>query len=659
MPASSVNAPGRIFINYRREDSAYAVGWLYDRLVEDFGAGHVFKDIDSIQPGQRYPQKIMAAVESCEVFLAVIGRYWLTVADGAGGRRIDDPADFVRLEVEAALSRGINVIPVLVDGARVPDVNSLPSSLGDLTYLHAAEVTSTHFTTDVERLFARLHDLIDGSSGDDQPFRPGPGRVRPGFDAADFAARFVVLNPAEAARRLAVLPLDDAAVVVGSVPVSAAAEVLEVLLSDDEEDREEFAISLLAQIRRSKAQELIAAIPSAPPLLKQLPAAADAIEQCRRELGRGAATGTVSLAARSPLGSEGFRVSFRDGHIYWTASAGARVSAGEIARYHTGLGGTSGRLGFPVTQQLDAAMSQYLTSGVFQRFEGTRLYDADVRESIGRCGATVYVSGTHGAHGNWGSIGACYERKEFGTHGRLGFPVSDEVPVGPSSQGAGGTTGWHQRFEGGAIYYCAKTRALVVYEPIATYHEDHGGVAGTCGFPVSPRLDAATSPYGTTGHCQRFEGVDAYPREILERWPDQEVPTGATVYTSDAYGTHCVGWGNGYYYEARNGTVGWLGFPQSDEIDSRASEDELWATIQEFEGGAVFFKLGHGSVGVRRVILDCLSQDADMRRRIGFPVAEERSLAAAAGQNDDQIQFFEHGVVTTRGGVAEAWLRPG
>ncbi|MFI5270223.1 MAG: toll/interleukin-1 receptor domain-containing protein, partial [Chloroflexota bacterium] len=284
MPASSAKTSGQIFISYRREDSAYAVGWLCDRLVEDFGAGQVFKDVDSIHPGDKFAQKIMAAVESCEVFLAVIGRDWLTAADGSGRRRIDYPRDFVRLEIETAMSRGVRVIPVLIYGAQIPPIDQLPPSLVELVGMQACELSHARFASDVERLLGTLRDLIGRSPGSDQSGRPGASRGQPAFDAADFAAKFGVLNPAEGARRLVVLPLDDAAVVLGNAPVSVSAEVLEILLADDE--RQEFAISLLAQIRKSKAQELIEAIPSAPPLLTQLPAAADAIERCRRELGR-------------------------------------------------------------------------------------------------------------------------------------------------------------------------------------------------------------------------------------------------------------------------------------------------------------------------------------------------------------------------------------
>ena len=117
-----------IFICYRREDTAYPAGWLFDRLVGHFGEGQVFKDVDSIRLGDDFEAEIAAAVGSCAVLLAVIGTRWLTVADEEG-RRLNDPADFVRLEIETALTRGVRVIPVLVDGARMPRTAELPASL--------------------------------------------------------------------------------------------------------------------------------------------------------------------------------------------------------------------------------------------------------------------------------------------------------------------------------------------------------------------------------------------------------------------------------------------------------------------------------------------------------------------------------------------------
>ena len=98
-------------MSYRREDTAYPAGWLYDRLAERFGIAQVFKDVDSIEPGDDFTEVIANAVGSCDVLLALIGDRWLTATNSAGKRRIDNFDDFVRLEIEAALARNIRVVP--------------------------------------------------------------------------------------------------------------------------------------------------------------------------------------------------------------------------------------------------------------------------------------------------------------------------------------------------------------------------------------------------------------------------------------------------------------------------------------------------------------------------------------------------------------------
>ena len=114
--------PGRIFISYRRQETRWPARQLYDVLVEQFPAEQVFKDVDSIEPGEDFVERITAAVSSCDVLLALIGEQWLTITDENGQRRLDDPRDYVRVEIETALTRKIRVIPILVDDARMPRV---------------------------------------------------------------------------------------------------------------------------------------------------------------------------------------------------------------------------------------------------------------------------------------------------------------------------------------------------------------------------------------------------------------------------------------------------------------------------------------------------------------------------------------------------------
>jgi hypothetical protein len=115
---------GRIFVSYRRADTANQAGWLAERLAGHYGRPQVIKDVDSIQLGNDFAEVIAAAVTSCDALLALIGHQWLAAAAG--------PNDFVRVEIESALTRGIRVIPVLVDGGRMPTAAELPPGLAML-----------------------------------------------------------------------------------------------------------------------------------------------------------------------------------------------------------------------------------------------------------------------------------------------------------------------------------------------------------------------------------------------------------------------------------------------------------------------------------------------------------------------------------------------
>lgn len=129
-----------IFISYRRDDSAYPAQMIRSRLVQDYGASSVFMDIDNVPLGVDFRIHINQAVAKCDLFIAVIGEYWEGKSVGSPTRRIDSPTDFVRLELEAALSRGIPVVPVLVGKAQPPKAEDLPPSLSDIAFRNAAEV---------------------------------------------------------------------------------------------------------------------------------------------------------------------------------------------------------------------------------------------------------------------------------------------------------------------------------------------------------------------------------------------------------------------------------------------------------------------------------------------------------------------------------------
>src|ERR1700722_135052 len=131
---------GGIFVSYRRQESSHLAGRLYDRLAGRFGEDQVFIDVDTIEPGVDFAEEIFRAVAACKVLLAIIGPAWLTSADEQGRRRLDDTDDIVRLEIEAALARGVRVIPILTEGAVMPARHDLPESLAGLARRNALTI---------------------------------------------------------------------------------------------------------------------------------------------------------------------------------------------------------------------------------------------------------------------------------------------------------------------------------------------------------------------------------------------------------------------------------------------------------------------------------------------------------------------------------------
>jgi uncharacterized membrane protein YeaQ/YmgE (transglycosylase-associated protein family) len=147
----------KVFICYRRDDSKDVTGRIYDRLVNEFGDKSVFRDLDSIPIGLDFRKHIDATISQCDACLVVIGKNWLSMGDSSGGRRIDDPRDHVRIEIEAALKRTIPVVPLLVSGAVMPSVEELPPSLQDLAFRNGIPVRpDPDFHRDVDRLVSGL-----------------------------------------------------------------------------------------------------------------------------------------------------------------------------------------------------------------------------------------------------------------------------------------------------------------------------------------------------------------------------------------------------------------------------------------------------------------------------------------------------------------------
>ena len=141
-----------IFLSYRRADTGGYAGRLAESLERRFGHGSVFQDVEAIAPGSDFAQAIGAAIARCQVVLALVGDTWLTERDANGRPRLEDTQDFVRLEVASALQAGTPVLPVLVEGGRMPAANELPSDLRQLARLQALELSDTRWEYDVERL---------------------------------------------------------------------------------------------------------------------------------------------------------------------------------------------------------------------------------------------------------------------------------------------------------------------------------------------------------------------------------------------------------------------------------------------------------------------------------------------------------------------------
>lgn len=147
--------PG-IFISYRRDDTAGHAGRIYDRLAAQFGADQVFMDVDTIQPGEDFTRVLAERTGSCSALVAIIGKQWLSAQDREGRRRLEDPADYVRLEILAALTRGIVVVPVLVEGASLPRADELPAPLRKLSDYQALTVSDDRFHAEVNELIRAL-----------------------------------------------------------------------------------------------------------------------------------------------------------------------------------------------------------------------------------------------------------------------------------------------------------------------------------------------------------------------------------------------------------------------------------------------------------------------------------------------------------------------
>src|SRR5262249_33575501 len=150
--------------------SGDVVGRLHDRLEQAFGRDNLFMDVDNIPVGVDFVTHLNDQVAACDAVLVVIGPKWAKAKDKTGQRRLHQPDDFVAIEIAAALTRDIRVIPVLVDGARMPRASELPDALKPLVRRQAAEVRHVNFGQDSETLVARMRKSL----GDKTLVKGGP-----------------------------------------------------------------------------------------------------------------------------------------------------------------------------------------------------------------------------------------------------------------------------------------------------------------------------------------------------------------------------------------------------------------------------------------------------------------------------------------------------
>jgi hypothetical protein len=152
-------ATKKIFISYRVHDTAGETGRLVDALKQYFSDDQIFMDIENLEPGADFTEAIEKSLDTCDVFLSIIGPHWLGDRDGQN-IRINDPNDWVRLEVSTALQRNIRVVPVLVDGATLPKQEQLPQDLQPLLRRQAIEISNKRWRYDTDQLIRFLVQTV-------------------------------------------------------------------------------------------------------------------------------------------------------------------------------------------------------------------------------------------------------------------------------------------------------------------------------------------------------------------------------------------------------------------------------------------------------------------------------------------------------------------
>lgn len=149
-----------IFFSYRRNDVPELTARIHARLSENFGEESLFLDIDSIETGADFAHEILQALQSCDIMLVIIGPNWLEISHGSSDRRIDDPMDYLRMEIESSLSRGLSIIPVVIEPAEMPKEDELPNSIQRLSRKQGLKLRNEHFEDDIAILFDKIDGLL-------------------------------------------------------------------------------------------------------------------------------------------------------------------------------------------------------------------------------------------------------------------------------------------------------------------------------------------------------------------------------------------------------------------------------------------------------------------------------------------------------------------
>lgn len=193
---------GRVFINYRGEDSHSYGALLYTELARRFGAENVFLDAESIPAGTDFVRELLGRVRSAKVMLAVIGPRWLTITDPFGRRRLDDPGDWIRWELAEAFAAGVRVIPVLTDHAELPREAELPAEIAALSRCQHRYLRRREPTADLDHIVADLTSLIPEAT--EKPPRQAPvfnQRVEQGGTGIQTSQANITINHGDAGGR--------------------------------------------------------------------------------------------------------------------------------------------------------------------------------------------------------------------------------------------------------------------------------------------------------------------------------------------------------------------------------------------------------------------------------------------------------------------------